>query len=161
MLKQAFVGLGSNLKNPQQQVKDAIVELAAIDECCLIAHSPWYQSTAVGPGEQPDYINGVALIETSLEAHALLDHLQTIERAHQRERIEHWGARTLDLDLLLFGDEHIETHRLTVPHAFLTQRNFVLYPLSDLAPQKILPCGTSIASLLATSPTTGLVKISQ
>lgn len=155
----AYIGIGSNLADPQQQVSRALQELAAIPGTRLLQASPWYRSTAVGPGEQPDYINGVALLETSLDAHALLDQLQAIEQAHERVREIRWGPRTLDLDLLLYGNDIIATERLSVPHPFLTQRNFVLYPLADIAPQLTLPSGNSLASLLANCPPEGLSQI--
>lgn len=155
----AYIGIGSNLDSPQQQVQRALQELAAIPGTRLITASPWYQSVAVGPGEQPSYVNGVAQLETGLDAHALLDHLQAIEQAHERVREVRWGPRTLDLDLLLFGTDLIQTARLSVPHPYLTQRNFVLYPLADIAPQLILPSGDSLASLLARCPPEGLSQI--
>lgn len=155
----AYIGIGSNLADPQQQVRRALQELAAIPGTRLLQASPCYQSLAVGPGDQPDYINGVALLETSLEAHALLDQLQAIEQAHERVREIRWGPRTLDLDLLLYGNDIIATERLRVPHPYLTQRNFVLYPLADIAPQLILPSGDALASLLAGCPPEGLSQI--
>lgn len=155
----AYIGIGSNLDGPLQQVQRALQELAAIPDTRLVQASPWYQSLAVGPGEQPNYVNGVALLETTLEAHALLDQLQAIEQAHERVREIRWGPRTLDLDLLLYGSDTIQTERLSVPHPYLTQRNFVLYPLADIAPQLILPSGDSLASLLAGCPPEGLSQI--
>lgn len=155
----AYIGLGSNLENPRQQVEQALRELAQIPETNLVTTSPWYQSRAVGPGEQEDYINGVAQLDTALEPHALLDQLQAIENAHERVREIRWGPRTLDLDLLLFGSETIDTERLQVPHPYLTQRNFVLYPLADIAPQLILPCGDTLESLMANCSSDGLHQL--
>lgn len=155
----AYIGLGSNLENPRQQVEQALRELAQIPETNLVTASPWYQSRAVGPGEQEDYINGVAQLDTALEPHALLDQLQAIENAHERVREIRWGPRTLDLDLLLFGSETIDTERLQVPHPYLTQRNFVLYPLADIAPQLILPCGDTLESLMANCSSDGLHQL--
>ncbi len=155
----AYMGLGSNLDDPMQQVADALEELSKVPHCRLVDHSPWYRSTAVGPGEQSDYVNGVARLETSQEPHALLDALQAIELAHGRHRIVHWGPRTLDLDLLLFGDQIIDTERLKVPHPFLADRNFVLYPLHDIDSDIKLPSGVTIASLLANCSAEELVRI--
>ncbi|WP_439136178.1 2-amino-4-hydroxy-6-hydroxymethyldihydropteridine diphosphokinase [Pseudomaricurvus sp.] len=155
----AYIGLGSNLENPYQQVKRALQELGQIPQTCVVAASPWYQSLAVGPGEQPDFVNGVAQLTTELDAHALLDQLQAIENAHERVREVRWGPRTLDLDLLLFGAEIIDTERLQVPHPYLTQRNFVLYPLADIAPQLTLPGGDTLESLVANCPSDGLHQI--
>lgn len=159
MAIEAYIGLGSNLDNPHQHVARALKELAVIPHTRLLRASPHYQTLAVGPGEQPDYINAVALLETELEAHALLDQLQAIEHSHDRVREVRWGPRTLDLDLLLYGTEIIDSERLQVPHPYLTQRNFVLYPLADIAPQLILPSGDTLASLLARCPTEGLSQI--
>lgn len=154
----AFIGLGSNLASPRAQVEQALAELAQLPETCLVASSPLYQSTAVGP-EQPDYINAVACINTNLAPLYLLDQLQALEQAHQRVRIEHWGPRTLDLDLLLYGDKIIDHPRLQVPHPYLKQRNFVLYPLAAIAGGLVLPCGTSLVALLKETPAQGLIQI--
>jgi len=152
----AYIGLGSNLDNPRTQVEQAFAELADLPHTQLIATSPLYQSVAIGPGNQPDYINAVAHITTTLEPLALLDQLQALEHRHQRVRIEHWGPRTLDLDLLLYADAVIDLPRLQVPHPYLSQRNFVVYPLAAIAPGLVLPCGTSIASLVEQIPPDGL-----
>ncbi len=155
----AYIGLGSNLDNPQQQVRQALLELDDIPHTRVSAASAWYQSRAVGPGDQPDYFNGVAQLHTRLESHALLDALQAIENAHQRVRTLRWGARTLDLDLLLYGDQCISSERLQVPHPYLTQRNFVLYPLADIDPQLVLPTGEVLSELLANSSRDGLQRL--
>jgi len=155
----AYIGLGSNLENPLAQVEQALVELAAIPESSLLAKSPLYRSAAVGPGDQPDYINAAALLETSLAPLALLDALQAIELSHQRVRLEHWGPRTLDLDILLLDQQTIDSDRLKVPHPYLTQRNFVLYPLADIAPELLLPDGRSLQQLIAQCPRDGLELI--
>ena len=152
----AYIGLGSNLGDPRAQVEQAFAELAVLPRTQLVATSPLYQSVAVGPGDQPDYINAVAHITTTLEPLALLDQLQALEHRHQRVRIEHWGPRTLDLDLLLYADAVIDLPRLQVPHPYLSQRNFVLYPLAAIAADLVLPCGTSIASLIEQIPPDGL-----
>jgi 2-amino-4-hydroxy-6-hydroxymethyldihydropteridine diphosphokinase len=155
----AYIGLGSNLENPRAQVEQALVELATIPQSQLLAKSPLYRSAPVGPGEQPNYINAAALLETSLTPLALLDALQAIEQSHQRVRIEHWGPRTLDLDILLLDQQTIDSERLKVPHPYLTQRNFVLYPLADIAPELRLPDGTSLQQLIAQCPRDGLAPI--
>jgi len=155
----AYIGLGSNLENPRLQVEQALTEISGIAQTILLKNSRWYQTKAVGPGQQPDYINGVALVETSLEAHQLLDQLQAIEEAHERVREIRWGPRTLDLDILLFGTDCISTARLTVPHAYLTQRNFVLYPLADVSKDLVLPSGEGLESLLANCSSDGLFPI--
>lgn len=155
----AYVGLGSNLDSPHQQISQALHELSEIAQTRLIKTSRRYESLAVGPGEQPNYINAVTLLQTTLQPHDLLDELQAIEQAHERCRDVRWGPRTLDLDLLLFGDQCIATDRLCVPHAYLTQRNFVLYPLADITPQLELPTGEVLESLLAHCSSDGLYPI--
>ncbi|KAA0873665.1 2-amino-4-hydroxy-6-hydroxymethyldihydropteridine diphosphokinase [Nitrincola tapanii] len=147
-----FIGLGSNLDNPIEQVKRALDELAQLPDTQLIQHSALYRSEPVGPAGQPDYINAVAELNTELDAECLLDHLQALEQAHQRVRLEHWGPRTLDLDLLLYGQETIATARLSVPHPWMTQRSFVLYPLAEIAPDLQLPDGSLLSFHLADCP---------
>ena len=131
---QVFIGLGSNLNDPLQQLKNAIRRLADIPNCSGLKVSRFYCSRPLGPQNQPDYINAVARLKTTLEAEALLDQLQAIEQAQGRRRDgERWGARTLDLDLLLYGEQQIAIERLMVPHPRLAERAFVLYPLADIA----------------------------
>lgn len=154
-----FIGLGSNLEKPEQQIKRACKSLQSLPETRLVATSPLYQSTAIGPGDQPDYINGVAELDTALTAEQLLDQLQTIENQQARKREIRWGPRTLDLDLLLFGDNEIDSHRLQVPHPRLHQRNFVLYPLHDLAPNLQLPDGQKLVTLLNQISSSGLKQL--
>ncbi len=155
-----FVGLGSNLDNPRNQVMTALTELAALERTRMIAASSQYRSVPMGPADQPDYINAVAMLETRLEAEALLDGLQAIETGHRRVRgSERWGPRTLDLDLLLYGDERIDTPRLRVPHAGLAERNFVLYPLADIAPDLDIPGLGPLRELIARCPQSGLERL--
>ena len=154
----AYIGLGSNLEAPLEQVARAFEELAEIPQTQLLARSSIYSSLPVGPA-QPDFINAVALLDTQLPPIALLDALQAIEQAHQRVRIQHWGPRTLDLDLLLYGDQVIDLERLKVPHPYLTQRSFVLYPLADITPNLHLPDGTPLADLLNRCPADGLIRL--
>lgn len=154
-----FIGLGSNLEDPVQQVRDALAELSQLPRSSLRAQSSLYRSDPVGPAGQPDYINAVAELATDLEAHELLDQLQAIEQLHQRKRVQHWGPRTLDLDLLLYGEQHIESSRLTVPHPYLSQREFVLYPLAEIASDLQLPAGIHIDELLAKCPMGSLQQV--
>ncbi len=138
----AYIGLGSNLADPRQQVCDAITALQHLPHCRLIASSRLYRSKPMGPAEQPDYINAVAALETSLSPFALLDGLQAIEQQQGRERDgQRWGPRTLDLDLLLYGEQQIDDARLKVPHAGLAVRNFVLYPLQEIAADDLIVPG--------------------
>jgi len=144
----AYIGLGSNLENPRDQVTRALEELAAIPETTLIDASSLYRSAPIGPEGQPDYINAVARLKTRLSPLQLLDALQTIEDAHGRVREERWGARTLDLDLLLYGEQHIQHERLTVPHPEMHRRAFVLVPLAEIAPELEIPAKGGVMSLL-------------
>ncbi|MGI9264746.1 MAG: 2-amino-4-hydroxy-6-hydroxymethyldihydropteridine diphosphokinase [Gammaproteobacteria bacterium] len=144
----AFIGLGSNLGEPKHQVEEAITSLGLLADCRLIAHSSLYESDPMGPPDQPRYVNAVALLMTGLSAGGLLSTLQRIEDAHHRDRtVGRWGPRTLDLDLLLFGDQHSNDPKLILPHPGLTERNFVVYPLAQIAPQLVLPDGSTAAQL--------------
>jgi 2-amino-4-hydroxy-6-hydroxymethyldihydropteridine diphosphokinase len=135
-MKRAFVALGSNLSNPQQQVETAVSILANSAHVLSLSCAPWYGSKAIGPGKQDDYVNGVVRIETSLDdPHVLLDLLQDIEKQQGRTRDIKWGPRTLDLDLLYFEDESVSDARLELPHPRICERNFVLFPLCDLEPE--------------------------
>ncbi len=153
----AYIGLGSNLDEPLTQLQHAIEALRQIPESRLTAISRIYRSKPMGPADQPDYLNAVAMFDTCLEPLALLDALQAIEQQQGRLRTgEHWGPRSLDLDLLLYGVEVIEQPRLQVPHPGITQRNFVLQPLFDLAPELILPSGLALRDALAALDGDGL-----
>ncbi|WP_151671832.1 2-amino-4-hydroxy-6-hydroxymethyldihydropteridine diphosphokinase [Nitrincola schmidtii] len=154
-----FIGLGSNLNDPIKQVQSALIELAEHPYITLIGQSRLYRSEPVGPEGQPDYINAVAEIYTQLEPLPLLDALQQIENAHQRLRLQHWGPRTLDLDLLLYGEITLNTERLIVPHPFITERNFVLRPLADLDSELSLPDGQKIINCLANCPMGTLAQL--
>lgn len=153
-----FIAIGSNLDNPRRQVADAVAALSSLQGSRLVALSPWYRSAAIGPGSQPDYLNGVARLTTRLSPRHLLAALQAIEHAQGRQRTEHWGPRTLDLDILLYGNEIIAEPDLIVPHPRLTQRNFVLYPLADLASDLIFPDGTPLKEVLAKCQQDGIVR---
>jgi len=155
----AYIGLGSNLDEPLAQVKTALDELGELPLSHKIGQSSCYRSDPQGPPGQPDYINAVACLQTELPAHDLLDALQSLEQQHQRVRIEHWGPRTLDLDLLLYGDHIIDTERLQVPHPWLAQRSFVLYPLAEIASNLVLPSGQALTSLLTLCDATGLDRL--
>lgn len=143
----AYVGLGSNLQQPIQQITQALQELGQIPETRLLRSSCLYQSQAIGP-EQPDFINAAAALETSLDPFSLLDELQKIEQTHQRRREQHWGPRTLDLDLLLFDQQQIQSTRLILPHLHLKERAFVLLPLIELDADLRLPDGSLVQSWL-------------
>lgn len=154
-----YIGLGSNLELPQQQLERACISLTKIPHTQFVSHSPWYESKAVGPGVQPNYLNGVAYLLTKLDPNTLLGELQRIESDQGRKRDVRWGARTLDLDILLFGSRVIDSEHLVVPHPRLEERNFVIYPLGDLAPELILPSGNPIDSLKKKLSTEGLALL--
>ncbi|HEY9119367.1 MAG TPA: 2-amino-4-hydroxy-6-hydroxymethyldihydropteridine diphosphokinase [Marinobacter sp.] len=155
----AFVGLGSNMADPAIQLAGAVARLATLPNTELLAQSAFYSSKPVGPQNQPDFVNGAVWLRTELTPLELLDQLQAIEQAHGRERVQHWGPRTLDLDLLLYGNEAIASERLTVPHAELANRDFVLQPLLDLDPERVLPDGRSLAHLRQQCPDNNLQKL--
>lgn len=150
--ERVLIGLGSNLFDPVKQVTTALSELGELPETLLSRASSLYRSDPIGPAGQPDYINAVAALETRLAPESLLDHLQEIENLHGRVREVRWGPRTLDLDILLYGDQVIRTDRLSVPHPEIRFRGFVLFPLDELAPDLEIPGLGSINSLLATLP---------
>jgi 2-amino-4-hydroxy-6-hydroxymethyldihydropteridine diphosphokinase len=154
-----FIGLGSNLEQPRQQLVRAFSELASLTSSKLTSKSSLYTSKPLGPQDQPDYINAVAELETSLPALTLLSSMQAIESEHQRVRKEHWGPRTLDLDLLLYGQETISVEQLIVPHPEMVKRNFVLYPLFEIAPELNIPGLGSLQNLLAKFEDSDLQKL--
>lgn len=146
----AYIGLGSNLDSPAAQVATAIDALAALPDCTLRAVSSFYSNPPMGPQDQPDYVNAVVALDTRLAPRALLDAMQGIERAQGRDRSgQRWGPRTIDLDLLLYGDSTIAEDHLTVPHPGMAERAFVLVPLAEIAPQVSIPGQGSLTSLLA------------
>ena len=153
-----YVGLGSNLENPIQQVQTALLALDNIPKTKLIDQSSLYKTKPMGPKDQPDYINSVAKLSTKLSALILLDQFQRIENSQGRVRkSEQWGPRTLDLDLLLYANQVISTSRLTVPHYAMKERLFVLLPLIEIAPTLKLPDNSLISNLvknLATNQST-------
>ena len=154
-----FIALGSNLNQPTEQLRQACKALQQLPQSQLVAFSRCYGSKAIGPGDQPDYINAAVLLETELAPLDLLEQLQNIEDQQLRVRTERWGPRTLDLDLLLYGTQSIDLPTLTVPHPRMMERNFVLYPLADINPDLHFPDGTSLASRLDYCPRDGLTVI--
>ena len=145
----AFVGIGSNLGEPERQIAAALQQLEAENGIEVVAVSTLRETEPVGVGEQPRFLNGAAELETTLTARELLDRLLAVEQRFGRVRIpgEH-GPRTLDLDLLLYGDEVIDEQGLTVPHPRLHERRFVLEPLAELAPGLVVPGRGDMESLL-------------
>ncbi len=152
-MKRAFIALGSNLGNREAYLTSAVDQIAALPDVCLVARSAIYETEPLGLKKQPAFLNAVIEIETGLEAEVLLRHLLAIEAKHGRRRTFKWGPRTLDLDILLYGDQIIRSERLSVPHPRLSERRFVLVPLADLAPNRIVPgLGQTVAELLRTCP---------
>jgi 2-amino-4-hydroxy-6-hydroxymethyldihydropteridine diphosphokinase len=135
----AYVGLGSNLEDPARQVETALQELDRLPQTRLVRRSSLHRTKPVGYADQPDFINAVAQLETALPADRLLDELQALEARHGRTRSFPNAPRTLDLDLLLFGDLVMKSERLTVPHPRMLERAFVLEPLREIAPDLELP----------------------
>uniref|UniRef100_A0A486XSL1 2-amino-4-hydroxy-6-hydroxymethyldihydropteridine pyrophosphokinase n=1 Tax=Rheinheimera sp. BAL341 TaxID=1708203 RepID=A0A486XSL1_9GAMM len=155
-----YIGLGANLADPVQQLEQAVAALHQLPQSRLVAVSALYGSKPMGPQDQPDYVNAVAAIDTTLPPEQLLDALQQIEQQQGRQRKDkRWGPRTLDLDILLYGNDIINSERLIVPHYGLKQREFVLYPLAEIAPKLSLPDGTVLSCLLAQVPLNGLQKL--
>jgi 2-amino-4-hydroxy-6-hydroxymethyldihydropteridine diphosphokinase len=161
-MERVYIGLGSNLAEPLQQLRAALSAIARIPQSSLQAQSSFYISDPLGPADQPRYVNAVAALDTALEPWQLLDALQRIEQEQGRVRkAERWGPRTLDLDILLFGERLLDDERLTVPHYHMHARPFVLYPLAELAPELQLPDGRSLSSLLKDCPFSGLERLQQ
>jgi 2-amino-4-hydroxy-6-hydroxymethyldihydropteridine diphosphokinase len=154
----AYIGLGSNLTQPARQINQAHQALQSSDQIIEIAFSSLYTSPSMGIDKQPDYINAVMAITTTLSPMTLLRQLQTIENNQGRVRTVHWGARTLDLDLLLYGQQQLNLPELIVPHLGLSQRAFVLYPLQEIAPDLNIPTLGAIQALVTDCPLAGLQK---
>lgn len=155
MSARVYVGLGSNAVHagcqPLATLQSSLSALDQHEQIDLLSSSSFYASSPVGPQDQPDYVNAVACIETSLSPEHLLDALQAIEAGSGRDRSaeRRWGERSLDLDILLYANQVIETPRLTVPHCQLTQRAFVLYPLAEIAADLLLPKHGALGDVIA------------
>jgi len=147
--KSAFVGIGSNLGDREGNLRRAIKLLSAEDGVDVVAVSEIRETDPVGPVEQGPFLNGAVRIETDLAPRELLERLLAVEERLGRVRRERWGPRTIDLDLLLYGDDVVDEPGLTVPHARLHERRFALEPLSDLAPSLEIPGKGPISALLA------------
>ncbi|MBI3936603.1 MAG: 2-amino-4-hydroxy-6-hydroxymethyldihydropteridine diphosphokinase [Betaproteobacteria bacterium] len=156
----AFIALGSNLDDPVSQVTRAFAGLGALPATRLVARSSLYRSTPVGYAGQPDFVNAVAQIETELAPRALLEALLALEAAHGRTRDFPNAPRTLDLDLLLYGDMMLHEPGLAVPHSRMHERAFVLVPLAEIAPQCAIPGRGPVAELAARADARGLTRLS-
>ncbi len=155
-----YIGIGANLQNPIKQLKQALDTLNTHPELKIIKTSSFYRSVPMGPQDQPDFINAVCQLETQLSPLALLDCLQTIEKQQGRVRkAERWGPRVLDLDILMYNQEEIHQERLIIPHYGLRERNFVILPLDEIAPNLQLPDGTLITSLAENIEKQGIERL--
>ncbi|WP_417349522.1 2-amino-4-hydroxy-6-hydroxymethyldihydropteridine diphosphokinase [Ferrimonas sp.] len=152
MTTSAIVALGSNLGDSPAILAEALQAIHRLPGTKVVRASSLYTSPPMAGMQQPDYCNAVAAVETDLAPLALLDALQAIELAQGRERHERWGARTLDLDLIGFGDQCIDSERLTVPHYGVAERAFVLLPLFEIAPGYQFADGRQLTTLLAACP---------
>jgi 2-amino-4-hydroxy-6-hydroxymethyldihydropteridine diphosphokinase len=158
----AYIGLGSNLEAPIEQVRSAIAALGRLPALRLVHCSSLYRTKPVGFADQPDFINAVCAIDTSLPPPALLDHLMTIEQAQGRARDrERNTPRTLDLDLLVYGEVELSSPDLTIPHPRLHERAFVLVPLAEIAPTLQVPRRGDIGALLARCNLSGVWRLEE
>ena len=161
MGERVYIGLGSNLEQPEQQIKQAVAELRSLPDSQYAGDSGLYLSKPlVADGmladDQPDYYNAVAMLDTGLTAGDLLDRLQAIENSQGRVRDQHWGPRTIDLDILLYGQQQINNKRLQVPHPGLCEREFVLYPLQRLNAEMVIPGHGMLKDIIKTCPENGM-----
>ncbi|MBW7981457.1 2-amino-4-hydroxy-6-hydroxymethyldihydropteridine diphosphokinase [Enterobacillus tribolii] len=154
-----YIALGSNLADPRRQVLSALQALETLPESRLVRCSSLYRTPPLGPQDQPDYVNAAVALDTNLSPETLLDHTQRIELAHGRERkAERWGPRTLDLDIMLFGDLTLNTPRLIVPHYDMKNRAFMLIPLAEIAPDLVFPDGLPLSVLVSAFDASTLIK---
>ncbi|MCP4042574.1 MAG: 2-amino-4-hydroxy-6-hydroxymethyldihydropteridine diphosphokinase [Gammaproteobacteria bacterium] len=145
-----YVGLGGNLDGPVRRVREACEQLAGLRDTLMVACSPLYRNPPLDSSAQPDFVNGVVALETLAAPHRLLADLHGIEKAQGRVRKgKRWGARTLDLDLLLYGGEVIKDERLEVPHPGIADRSFVVFPLYTIAPELEVPGKGRLADMVS------------
>lgn len=155
----AYVGIGSNLSDPAAQVQRTFADLAALPGVQLVAQSALYRTAPFGPVEQDDFVNAAAGVLTTLTPQQLLDALRQLELARGRVRSVRWGPRILDLDLLVQGTLKVDTPDLTLPHPGIPERNFVLYPLRDIAPELVIPGMGQVAQLAAQVDPSGITRL--
>ena len=161
VVTQVYLGLGANLGNANQQIMQAIEALSTHPDLKLNQVSRFYASRPMGPQDQPNYINAVVSIHTNLSPEALLAECQAIEQAHHRKRKRHWGERTLDIDILCYGDLILTQSNLTIPHIGIAERDFVLLPLADIAPEFVIPTlNQTVKQLCHQCPSYGAVPLS-
>jgi len=155
----AFIALGANLGDPAATVKAAFAALANLPDSRIVHCSSLYRTAPVGMTEQPEFVNAVAELDTTLAPEAVLDALLDIEQRFGRIRAERNGPRTLDLDLLLYNDQFVDLPRLTLPHPRLHLRAFVLYPLAEIAPNLKIPGRGTVAAWLPAVANQGIVRL--
>ena len=155
----AFIALGSNLGDPAGQIRSALRALDKLPDTRLVRRSSFYRNPPEGGLDQPEFVNAVARIETRLGPRALLDRLLEIERAHGRARDYPNAPRTLDLDIVLYGDGVVREPGLAIPHPRMLERVFVLAPLAEIAPDAVVPGRGRVADLAAKLDASGLVKL--
>lgn len=159
-LTDAYIGLGSNLQNPITQVSEAILQLSQLENSSLYSFSNLYASRPMGATNQPPYINAVVRLKTRLDAETLLDHLQRIENNHGRIRFgDRWGPRTLDLDILVYGNYKIKSQSLTIPHPGINFREFVLHPLHEVNKNLMIPGLGVVHRLKSRCYPNGLIRL--
>ncbi|BBB24107.1 2-amino-4-hydroxy-6-hydroxymethyldihydropteridine diphosphokinase [Isorropodon fossajaponicum endosymbiont JTNG4] len=154
-----YIGLGSNLNNPKQQIKDALIALNSTKDVKVVSLSSLYQSKPIDDSKQPNYINAMCQVDTHLTALELLYVCQDIETRQHRVREKKWGARTIDLDIIIYGVQVIASKQLIVPHPQMMNRAFVLVPLAELEPNLKVPVLGPIQDLIAKLDITKLVKL--
>jgi 2-amino-4-hydroxy-6-hydroxymethyldihydropteridine diphosphokinase len=155
----AYIGLGSNLNNPKQQIKDALIALNSTQDVKVVALSSLYQSKPIDDSKQPDYINTVCQVDTHLTALELLYVCQGIETKQHRVREKKWGARTIDLDIILYGVQVVASKQLIIPHPEMMNRAFVLVPLSELESDLKVPVLGPLQALIDLIDTSELIKL--
>ena len=155
----AFIALGANLDDPERQVRQGVAALAGLPETELVRASSLYRSAPVGYRDQPDFINAVAELATGLAPRALLDQLLALERSRGRARDFPNAPRTLDLDIIVYGDLVLHEHGLTIPHPRMHERAFVVVPLAEIAPEAIVPGRGHAHGLVAGVDAASVVKL--
>ncbi|URJ28029.1 2-amino-4-hydroxy-6-hydroxymethyldihydropteridine diphosphokinase [Candidatus Blochmannia vicinus (nom. nud.)] len=158
-MERVWIGLGSNMSNPKKQADKAMWSLSNLPATKLIAFSSYYRSRPLGHKNQPDFLNAIIILDTNLSPKSLLSHIQYIEKKQGRVRLHNslvWQSRTLDLDILLFGQHNIQTSELIIPHYDIYNREFIIYPLIELDNRLIFPNGKIITDIAKTVPENGL-----
>jgi 2-amino-4-hydroxy-6-hydroxymethyldihydropteridine diphosphokinase len=159
MSHRAFIALGSNLQDPAAQVSSALREIAELPGTRLLRHSSLYRTAPVGYDNQPDFINAAAEVSTTQQPLALLRALLGLEARHGRERPFANAPRVLDLDLLIYDDQVMQTPELTLPHPRLYERGFVLFPLAEIAPDLDIPGKGRVSDLISACQDQGMEKM--